>query len=149
MDSDGEKQKKMTIVKVFRFNRPAGWNGRFDFEDFIHDTGLAGLLVDDENPTTRDELQRLYGDLTKLWTKSNLIKAVGHKTRKGQRGRKMVMYEPIVPLNFTFGDEGIYEETLREIADDLQQAMNLTQDAHSLQKTAYRCIEKANNILPK
>ncbi len=100
MASNGEV--KITITKI-EFQRKKGMFGRFTFEDFMQVSKLDVLLFGDEKETEkrRDDIQRLYNALITVWIQAGFIKSVGHHTKKGQRGRRMVVYEPLMDLNFT------------------------------------------------
>lgn len=93
---------KVSITKI-EFQRKKGFTGRFTFDDFMAVSKLDFLLFGNEKETDkrRDDIQRLYNALITVWIQAGFIKSVGHHTKKGQRGRRMVVYEPLMDLNFT------------------------------------------------
>jgi len=99
VDEETKVQAKMVRVN---FELKKGFFGRFDFDTFVENSGLMVLLLEPDSTITRDDLQRFYNALIKMWEDMNFIKFVGHKTVKGQRGRRFKIYEPIVNLNFTW-----------------------------------------------
>lgn len=99
MDDVAKVEAKMVRVN---FELKRGYFGRFEFDTFIERSGLAVLLLEPDSNITRDDLQRFYNALIKMWEDMNFIKFVGHKTQKGQRGRRFKIYEPMVNMNFTW-----------------------------------------------
>lgn len=105
---------EMQLIEV-EFRLRKGYLGRFDFDMFIRQSGLNAMMNgDDEDKTKRQDLQRLYNELTKLWEEQNFIRFVGYKTVKGQRGRRFKIYEPNVNLTFKWHVHDIKKEENNE-----------------------------------
>ena len=104
MDTDDDSTSKLPKVVEVSVSFQKGRKGRFDFETFLRKTGFEEFmkeLSDDEHIKTKEEIRRIFNSLTIMWVRIELIKFVGYKIRKGQRGRKFKIYEPLDEVTFT------------------------------------------------